>query len=61
MTDNQLTGLASGYTTITPGTYTIQPGENSGEEAGEATFVCPAGGVPCVVTVKVVSDPADAN
>ena len=30
-------------------------------DAGEANFVCPAGGVPCVVTVKVVSDPNDAN
>ena len=45
----EITGLASGYTTITVGMYTIQPGENL--DVGEANFVCPAGGVPCVVTV----------
>ena len=51
--------LAAGYTTITPGTYTIQPGENM--DAGEANFVCAAGGVPCVVTVTVELDPLDAD
>ena len=34
---------------ITPGTYTIQPGETM--EAGGAAFSCPAEGSPCVVTV----------
>ena len=44
-----VTGLAPRYTTITVGMYTIQPGENL--DVGEANFVCPAGGIPCVVTV----------
>ena len=43
-TDMVTTGL-----TIEPGTYTIQPGGNL--DAGDATFTCPPGGVPCVVTV----------
>ena len=47
--DIVIDGLASGYTTITVGMYTIQPGENL--DVGEANFVCPAVGVPCVVTV----------
>ena len=34
---------------ITAATYTIQPGEDM--DAGDATFTCSAGGVPCVVTV----------
>ena len=49
-----ITGLATGYTTITPGTYTIQPGGDM--DVGEANFQCPAGGVPCVVTVTVVAN-----
>ena len=49
-----LTGLAAGYTTIPPGTYPVQPGENM--DAGEANFQCPADGVPCVVTVSVVAN-----
>ena len=35
--------------TIEAGMFTIQPGGNM--DAGDATFTCPAGGVPCVVTV----------
>ena len=31
--------LAAGYTTVTPGTYTIQPG-NDLRMLGEATFEC---------------------
>jgi hypothetical protein len=34
---------------ITAGTYTIQPDDDL--DVGEANFVCPAVGVPCVVTV----------
>ena len=34
---------------ITADTYTIQPGDSM--DAGDATFSCPAEGVPCVVTV----------
>ena len=34
---------------IEAGMFTIQPGGNM--DAGDATFTCPAGGVPCVVTV----------
>ena len=45
------TGMVTVGLTITPGMYTIQPGENSGEEAGDATFTCSAEGLPCVVTV----------
>ena len=35
--------------TIEPGMYTIDPGGSM--DAGDATFTCSAGGVPCVVTV----------
>ena len=35
--------------TISPGSYTIQPGDTM--DAGDAAFRCPAGGLPCVVTV----------
>ena len=43
--------LAMSYDTITPGTYTIQPGSN--RDVGDANFACPEGGVPCVLTVTV--------
>ena len=49
-----ITGLPALYNTIPAGTYTIQPGENM--DVGEANFVCPEGGIPCVVTVKVEVD-----
>ena len=43
--------------TINPGTYLIQPGESTEDypeyDTGDATFECPARGVPCVVTVEV--------
>ena len=35
--------------TIAPGTFTVQPGDTM--DAGDAAFRCPAGGLPCVVTV----------
>ena len=57
--DIEITGLASGYTTVETGTHTIQPGENM--DADDANFACPAGGVPCVVIVTVEVDPADAT
>ena len=43
------TGMVTVGLTITAGMYTIQPGENM--DAGDATFTCSAGGLPCVVTV----------
>ena len=48
--------LAATYSTITPGTYTIQPDSN--RDLGDANFACPAGGIPCVVTVTVSSTSA---
>ena len=49
--DSEVNLLAMGYEIITPGTYTIQPGSNM--DVGDANLACPAGGVPCVVTVTV--------
>ena len=46
-----VTNLATGYDTITPGTYIIPPDDDM--DVGDANFACPEGGVPCVVTVKV--------
>ena len=43
------TGMVTTGLTITAGTYTIPPGGSM--DAGDATFTCSAGGVPCVVTV----------
>ena len=43
--------LAMMYRTITPGPYTIQPGGNM--DIDDANFACPAGGVPCALTVTV--------
>ena len=45
--------LATGYQTISEGTRTIQPGLNM--NVGDANFACPAGGVPCVITVDAES------
>ena len=59
-----ISGLAMGFMTIKPGTYIIPPGkttEDTEDDTGDATFVCPAGGVPCVVKVEVNLDPADAD
>ena len=41
--------LATGYNTITPGTYSIEPGQSM--DVVDATFTCPVGGVSCEVTV----------
>ena len=57
--------LASGYSTITPGIYTIQPGDDL--DVGEANFECPSPllplvrGYPCVVTVTVVASDTDGD
>ena len=40
-----------GLVEITVGTYPIQPGEDTGDEAGDATFACPLEGSPCEVIV----------
>ena len=41
--------LATGYKTITPGNYPIEPGQSM--DVADATFTCPVGGVRCDVTV----------
>ena len=42
--------LATGYDTITPGTYRIEPGRNM--DVDDANFTCPVGSVRCDVTVS---------
>ena len=45
-----ITQLAGGYT-IEPGDYPLNPGETA--DAGDVTFTCPEGGLPCAVSVEV--------
>ena len=59
--DLAIGNLATGYSTIKAGTEIIQPGDNSGDKFGEATFECAKGGVPCKVTVKVEVNPDDED
>ena len=47
--DIDLGMLLTGYTTVPAGTYEIDAGESM--DVGHATFMCPAGGVDCSVTV----------
>lgn len=47
--DIDLGMLLTGYTTVPAGTYEIDAGESM--DVGHATFMCPAGGADCSVTV----------
>ena len=52
--DVDLSTVTAGLTAITAGMYALQPGGNM--DAGDVTFTCPVGGVPCTVTVTVTDD-----
>ena len=47
---------ATGYGTVTPRVFTLEPGETSTEPGDDVTFACPAEGSPCVVIVTVNED-----